>query len=95
VEVEVVDAPLNYNLLLGRIWTYSMVVVVSSVFRILHFPYQGEIVTIDQLSFTYSSPNEFVGPSIPVIDNSQPATENIGIRMYSSLMGTFELLSTD
>jgi hypothetical protein len=24
VEVEVVDVPLNYNLLLGRIWTYEM-----------------------------------------------------------------------
>jgi hypothetical protein len=25
VEVEVVDAPLDYNLLLGRNWTYAMV----------------------------------------------------------------------
>jgi hypothetical protein len=28
VEVEVVDAPLDYNLLLGRNWTYAMIVVV-------------------------------------------------------------------
>jgi hypothetical protein len=27
---------------------------------------------------------------IPVIDNSQPAIENIGVGMYSSLMGTFD-----
>jgi hypothetical protein len=47
VEVEVVDAPLNYNLLLGRNWTYSMVIVVSSIFRTLGFPHQGKIVTID------------------------------------------------
>jgi hypothetical protein len=45
---------------------------------------------IDQLSFAYSSPNASVGLSIPVIDNSQPTTENIGVRMYSSLMGTFD-----
>jgi hypothetical protein len=45
---------------------------------------------IDQLSFAYSSPNASIGPSIPVIDNSQPTTENIGVRMYSSLMGTFD-----
>jgi hypothetical protein len=32
VEVEVVDAPLNYNLLLGQIWTYVMQVVVAKVF---------------------------------------------------------------
>jgi hypothetical protein len=32
VEVEVVDAPLDYNLLLGRSWTYSMQVVFATVF---------------------------------------------------------------
>jgi hypothetical protein len=90
VEVEVVDVPLDYNLLLGHNWTYAMVVVVSFIFRTLCFPHQGEIMTIDQLSFAYSSPNASVGPSIPVIDNSQPTTENIGVRMYSSLMGAFD-----
>jgi hypothetical protein len=89
VEVEVVDAPLDYNLLLGCNWTYAMVIVVSSIFHTLCFPHQGDIVTIDQLSFAYSSPNASVGPSIPVVDNSQPTTKNIGVRMYSSLMGTF------
>jgi hypothetical protein len=77
VEVEVVDAPLDYNLLLGHNWTYAMVIVVSSIFHTLYFPHQGEIVTIDQLSFAYSSPNASVGPSIPVVDNSQSETENI------------------
>jgi hypothetical protein len=47
VEVEVVDAPLDYNLLLGCNWTYAMVAVVSFVFHVLCFPHQGEIVTID------------------------------------------------
>jgi hypothetical protein len=32
VDVEVVDDPLDYNLLLGRSWFYSMTVVASSVF---------------------------------------------------------------
>jgi hypothetical protein len=50
-------------------------------------------MTIDQLSFAYASPNASVGPSIPVIDNSQPTTENIGVRMYSSLMGTFDFMA--
>jgi len=35
IDVEVVDAQLDYNLFLGRSWTYSMVVVVSSCFRII------------------------------------------------------------
>jgi hypothetical protein len=72
VEVEVVDAPLDYNLLLGRNWTYAMVTVVSFVFRTPCFPHEGKIMMIDQLSFAYASPNASVGPSIPVIDNSQP-----------------------
>jgi hypothetical protein len=34
--------------------------------------------------------NVSIGLSIPVVDNSQPTTENIDVRMYSSLMGTFD-----
>jgi hypothetical protein len=89
VEVEVVDAPLDYILLLGRNWTYAMAVVVLSVFHTLCFPHQGEIVTIDQLCFVYSSLNASIGPSIPMVDNSQSTTYNISVKMYSSLMGTF------
>ena len=32
IEVEVVDAPLDYNILLGRNWMYSMQAVASSLF---------------------------------------------------------------
>jgi hypothetical protein len=32
VEVEVVDAPLDYNILLGWSWTYVMTMVVSTIF---------------------------------------------------------------
>ena len=32
IKVEVVDAPLDYNLLLGRNWFYAMTVVASTVF---------------------------------------------------------------
>jgi hypothetical protein len=51
VEVEVVDAPIDYNLLLGRSWTYAMQAVVTTIFRVLLFPHEGRIVTIDQLVF--------------------------------------------
>jgi hypothetical protein len=94
VEVEVVDAPLDYNLLLGCNWTYAMIAIVSSVFCTLCFPHEGNIVTIDQLSFACSSPNASIGPSIPVIDNSQPTTKNISVRMYYSLMGTFNFMTS-
>jgi hypothetical protein len=53
--MEVVDAPLDYNLLLGCNWTYVMIAVVSSIFHTLCFPHEGKIVTIDQLSFVHAS----------------------------------------
>ena len=52
VEVKVFDAPLDYNLLLGRIWTYAMSAIASAVFQVVVFPHEGKFVTVDQLSFT-------------------------------------------
>ena len=69
--VEVVFAPLDYNLLLGCNWTYDMTTIVSSIFRTLCFPHEGKIAMIDQLSFAHTSPSASVGPSVPVIDNYQ------------------------
>jgi hypothetical protein len=89
VKVEVVDAPLDYNLLLGRSWTYSMQVVVAIVFRVLLFPHEGQIVTIDQLCF--SGPNPTLGAStVLMIDNPQPGFVNVGVGLCPSLMGTFD-----
>jgi hypothetical protein len=94
VDIEVVDVPLNYNLLLGRNWTYAMNAVASSILHTLCFPHEGKIVTIDQLSFAHASPDTLVGPSILVIDNSQSTTKDIHVEMYSSLMGTFDLVAS-
>jgi hypothetical protein len=68
VKVEVVDAPLDYNLLLGRIWTYAMHAVVATVFWVLCFPHEGQIVTIDQLSFSHPNPSSRAS-MVPMIDN--------------------------
>ena len=89
VEVEVVDAPIDYNLLLGRSWTYAMEVVPSSYFRCIKFPHEGKLVTIDQLSFC-NAPSESI-TTVPLVDNSTPASVNIGVGLYSSLMGSFNI----
>ena len=70
IEVEVVDAPLDYNLLLGRNWMYSMQAVASSLFRVICFPFNGKIVTIDQTSFQNISVNASSSGSILLIDHS-------------------------
>ena len=46
VEVEVVDAKLNYNILLGCSWTHAMLCVPSTIFRFIKFPYEGKIITV-------------------------------------------------
>ena len=77
VEVEVVDAAIDYNLLLDRSWTYTMEVVPSSYFKCIKFPHEGRLVTIDQLSF-YKAPNES-RTSVPFVDNSTLPCENMGV----------------
>jgi hypothetical protein len=89
VEVKVVDSSLDYNLLLGRSWTYAMQAVVAIVFWVLLFPHEGWIMTIDQLSF--SRPDPSLGASVvSMIDNPQLGVVNIGVGFFPSLMGTFD-----
>jgi hypothetical protein len=91
VEVEVVDAPLDYNLFLGRSWTYLMHAMLTTVFWVLVFPHEGQIMTNDQLSFSHPIPS--LGTStIPIIDNPQPNTTNLGVVLCPSLMGIFYYL---
>jgi hypothetical protein len=89
VEVEVVDVPLDYNLLLGQSWTYAMTMVVSSIFHVLCFPHEGRIVTIDQLSFSHPDPSSGAS-TVPMIDNLQQGTVNLGVGLFPYLMGTFD-----
>ena len=55
IEVEVVDVPLDYNLLLGCNWIYNMRAVFSSIFCVILFPFEDRIVMIEQQSFDNSS----------------------------------------
>jgi hypothetical protein len=90
VEVEVFDAPLDCNLLLGRSWIDSMCAVVSTLFRMIHFHHQGKFVIIDQLAFfsSYSCTS-----NVPFIEKTPPGYENacVGLLKYSLLMGTFPI----
>jgi hypothetical protein len=89
VEVEVVDAPLDYNLLLGWSWTYIMYAVVATIFWVLCFPHEGQIITVEQFSFSRPDPPSRAS-MIPMIDNLQPCTVNLGVGVFLSLMGNFD-----
>jgi hypothetical protein len=51
IDVMVVHDPLDFNFLLGQEYVYAMNSLVSTLFRVMCFPQNGNIVTIDQLSF--------------------------------------------
>ena len=61
IDVIVVQGPLDFNLLLGCDYVYAMKFVVSTLFRVMYFPHDGKIVTVDQLSFV--KPDYHVTPS--------------------------------
>ena len=85
-----IDAPLDYNLLLGRSWTYAMSAIASAVFRVVVFPHEGKLVTVDQLNFTRKGRMETNDFTVPLVDQVKPASESLGAGMYASLMGTFD-----
>ena len=68
LEVEVIDAPLDYNLLLGRSWTYATSAIASAVFQVVVFPHKGKLVIIDQLIFTRKGRMESNESTVPLVD---------------------------
>ena len=68
IDIEVVNAQLDYNLLLRRIYMYAMRVVESTIFHLMMFPHKGKIVMVDQL--TYQDPQGLMKPAnvIPMIN---------------------------
>ena len=87
VEVEVIDVPLDYNFLLGRSWNYAMSAFAFAIFRVVVFPHEGKLVTVDQLNFTRKGHMETNDSTIPLVDEVRLALESLGVEMYASLMG--------
>jgi hypothetical protein len=65
IDIEFINAPLDYNILFGCSYMYAMKSVAFSVFRTMIFPHNRKIITIDQL--THYEPNHFTN-----IDNILP-----------------------
>ena len=79
VKVEIVNANLNCNLLLGQSLTHAMHAVASSLFHVIHFPHQGKIFTIDQLSFFASSSSD---GNVLYIKHSGAPYESVGASLF-------------
>lgn len=93
VDIKVINSPLDYNILLGRSYTYSMSSIVSTVFRKICFPHEGKIINIDQL--TYYEPASLTShePIISLTYDNQSSTHctsvSPGIYKDSLLLGAF------
>jgi hypothetical protein len=68
--------------------------VVSTLFRVVRFPHQGKVVTVDQLAFFNSDTRT---SNVPFIAKTPPGYENVdvGLLKDSLLMGTFPIPPPD
>jgi hypothetical protein len=93
IDIEVIDALLDYNILFGRSYMYAMKAVASSVFRTMMFPHNGKIITIDQVSHYEPNPSANLDNILPLIHTNQdtyPLVEmGPGIFKDPSLLGTY------
>ena len=65
--------------------------IVSSLFHILCFPHEGRQVKIDQLDYSLGDSRATSASTVTLMDNPRQPIENLGVGMYSSLMGIFDL----
>ena len=68
-----------------------MSTIASAIFRVVFFPHEGKLVTIEQLSFTRKGCMESNESTVPLVDQDKTVAERLGAGMYASLMGTFDL----
>jgi len=50
IDIEVIDAPLDYNIVFGCSYMYAIKFFTSYVFRTMMFPHNRKIITIEQLT---------------------------------------------
>jgi hypothetical protein len=93
IDIEVIDTPLDYNILFGRSYMYAMKAVASFVFRTMMFPHNRKIISIDQVSHYEPNPSANIDNILPLIHTSHDACPliemGLGIFKDPSLLGTY------
>jgi hypothetical protein len=93
IDIEVIDAPLNYNILFGHSYMYAMKAVTSSVFRTMMFPHNGKIITIDQVSHYEPNASSNIDNILPFVHTNPDAylLIEMGPRIFKdpSLLGKY------
>ena len=52
--------------------------IASAVFRVVVFPHEGKLVTIDQLDFTRKGRLESNESAVPLVDQVKPTAQSLG-----------------
>lgn len=86
IDIEVVDAQVGYNIILGHIDMYSMKGIASNNFYFMISPHEGEIVTIDQLTYYDTKPSSALNNVFPVVEGSlsMPSFTKVGPMLYTN-----------
>ena len=71
IDIEFINAQLDYNLLLRRSYMYTMRDIMSTIFHLMMFPHEEKIVMVDHL--TYHDPQGLTAPTnvIPTITTTE------------------------
>ena len=70
IDIEVLDAHLDYNILLEKSYTYAMSSIASSIFYIMMVPHEDRIITVDQLTHSEKRPLTNMNAIIPYVDTT-------------------------
>jgi hypothetical protein len=91
VDVIVVQGSLDFNMILRHDYVYAMNVVVSTLFRVMHFPHNGSIITIDQLESDNHHPNSTLVQAAPLyvpsvcVDSTPPRVNYVASYPWCSI----------
>jgi hypothetical protein len=73
IGIEVIDAPLDYNILFGCSYMYAMKAVACFVFHTMMFPHKGKLITIDQLTHYELNHSSKIDNILPLVCTSLDA----------------------
>ena len=97
IDLMVVRGPLDFNFLLKRDYVYVMTAVVSTLFHVMYFPHNGNIVTVDQLSFTSLDSTThnptFMNVPFAEVVSTPPRVNYVATSLMFSLIDTSEPLT--
>ena len=68
IEIEVLDAQLDYNIALWWSYMYAMLAIASFIFQTIMFPHEDRIFTVDQLTHSEKWPLTYTDVTLAYVD---------------------------